>query len=166
MKISLLQNSVTPLQWNGNYFIMVHWFLTELHYVHVRDKVLSDGIVEDNLSQNFLCYVYWMQNIYEPELCHSKRGIEDGKGVGGGKDASWAIASPPSPYLSWLASECICNSQQSSKISCDKYKSNTKNWCPPPLQSSKCEKQFQCIQAHNFSNKLGQTGKTTSLYMF
>jgi hypothetical protein len=66
-------------------------------------------------------YVSWTQNIYELELCHSKRGMDNENGKGG-QDVLCAIASPPSPYLGWLAANvCICNCQRSSEISCDTY---------------------------------------------
>jgi hypothetical protein len=42
--------------------------------------------------------VYWTQNICEPQLRHSKRGKEDGKGKGGSK-MPCAISTPSSPYL-------------------------------------------------------------------
>jgi hypothetical protein len=37
------------------------------------------------------------------------------------QDALHAVASSPSPYLGWVATNvCICNSQRSSEISCNK----------------------------------------------
>jgi hypothetical protein len=64
---------------------------------------------------------YWTQNICEPELRESKRGTEDGEGKGE-QDAFCAIASPPSSYLGWLATNmCICNGQRSSDIFCEAY---------------------------------------------
>jgi hypothetical protein len=66
--------------------------------------------------------LYWMQNICKSELHHSKRGREGGKGKGE-QDSLWCtVASPPSPYLSWLATNArICNGQWSLEISCYKY---------------------------------------------
>jgi hypothetical protein len=64
--------------------------------------------------------VYWTHNICEPELRHSKR---EGKmeRARGEKDTLCAVASPPSPYLGWLANDaCIC--QWSSEISFRSHK--------------------------------------------
>jgi hypothetical protein len=50
------------------------------------------------------------------------RGEGKMEGARGEKDASCAIASPPSAYHGWqTANVCICNGQRSSEISCDKY---------------------------------------------
>jgi hypothetical protein len=40
--------------------------------------------------------LYWTQNIFEPELRHSKRGVEDGKSKGGRK-TPYALSLPLPP---------------------------------------------------------------------
>jgi hypothetical protein len=59
----------------------------------------------------------------------------NGKGQGGEQDTLCAIASPPYPYLGWLATNvCICDGQRSSEISCDKY--TDRLWDPSSLLST------------------------------
>jgi hypothetical protein len=66
-------------------------------------------------------FLYWTQNICEPEIRHSKRGREDGKGKGGARRLMiYRLSSLP--YFVWLVNNvCICNGQRSSEISCVKY---------------------------------------------
>jgi hypothetical protein len=88
--------------------------LTVLPSFEVYEKFLSWRKVNALL-------LYWMQNICKLNLCQSKGGREGGKGKGE-QDALCAIASPPSLPVPRLATNmCVCNSQRSLEISCDKY---------------------------------------------
>jgi hypothetical protein len=75
-----------------------------------------------NISEYFGKYSYTVCKISVSLSFVTLRGEGKLERARGEQDTLCAVASPPSPYLSWLATNvCICNSQQNSEISCDKY---------------------------------------------
>jgi hypothetical protein len=104
-------------------------------WVHFPTCYVNDGTATERKISANLGYV-------------TERGEGKIERARGEQDALCAIASPPSPYFGWLASNMyICNGQRSSEISCDKYK------CVEPL----------CGSVGNSVRPMLQTGGQTSL---
>lgn len=90
--------------------------------------------------------VYWTQNISEHQLCHSKRGREDGEGKARARCLMrYHFPFFPIPWQGGYKYVHICNDQWSSKTPCDKYNREVTLCTPDIKKCFSCNMSKYCV---------------------